>query len=97
MDFKKNIVTILVFVVSEFALEPKLESMLSDQWMVVVGKISIFSLLIPIEVLSARIIENRLSKSSNVNEKMYKNLLFSAIEDGIITDMERSILMSSAH
>lgn len=91
------VLAIILFVVSEFALEPKLESMLSDQWMVVVGKISIFSLLIPIEVLSARIIENRLSKSSNVNEKMYKNLLFSAYEDGIITDMERSILMSSAH
>lgn len=90
------VLAIILFVVSEFAIEPKLESMFSEQWLVVVSKISIFSLLIPIEILSARIIENNLSKSSNVNENMYKKLLASAYEDGIITDMERSLLTSSA-
>ena len=90
------ILAIILFVVSEFAIEPKLESMFSKQWIVVFAKISIFALLIPIEILSSSVIERNLSKSSGVNENMYKKLLISAYEDGIITDMERSLLTSSA-
>lgn len=81
---------------SEFAIEPKLESMFSNQWIVVFAKISIFSLLIPIELVTSSVIERNLSNSSGVNENMYPNLLISAYEDGIITYMERSILQSSA-
>lgn len=90
------ILAIILFVVSEFAIEPRLESMFSKQWVIVSAKISIFGLLIPIEILSSRMIERNLSKSSGVNENMYKKLLVSAYEDGIITDMERSLLTSSA-
>ena len=90
------ILAIILFVVSEFAIEPRLESMFSKQWVIVSAKISIFGLLIPIEILSSRMIERNLSKSSGVNENMYKKLLVSAYEDGIITYMERSLLTSSA-
>ena len=94
--FVTLILAIVLFVVSEFAIEPKLESMFSKEWVVVFAKISIFALLIPIEILSTTVIERNLSKSSDLNENMYKKLLVSAYEDGIITDMERSLLKSSA-
>jgi hypothetical protein len=94
--FVTLVLAIILFVVSEFAIDPKLESMFSNQWIVVFAKISIFALLIPIELITSSVIERNLSNSSGVNENMYTNLLISAYEDGIITDMERSILKSSA-
>jgi hypothetical protein len=61
-----------------------------------VAKIGIFSLLIPFEIIASRIIESGLSDSEDINAQMYRNLLISAYEDGIVTDMERAILQSSA-
>jgi len=52
--------------------------------------------LIPFEIIASRVIESGLTESGEINRMMYRKLLESAYDDGIITDMERNILNSSA-
>lgn len=90
------VVALVLFIISEFAIEPELEKSIENTLILQVAKIGIFSLLIPFEIIASRIIESGLTESEGINAQMYKNLLISAYEDGIVTDMERAILQSSA-
>jgi len=89
-------VALILFIISEFAIEPELEANIGNTLFLQVAKIAIFSLLIPFEIIASRVIESGLTESDEINIKMYRNLLESAYDDGIITDMERTILTSSA-
>ena len=73
-------------------LEEKIESGL----MLIVAKGMIFATLIPVEIIGSRLAERNLTESGKINESIYRDLLLSAYEDGIITDMERNLLQSSA-
>lgn len=90
------VVALVLFIISEFAIEPELEKSIENTLVLQVAKIGIFSLLIPFEIIASRIIESGLTDAEDINAQMYKNLLISAYEDGIVTDMERAILQSSA-
>ena len=87
--------TVLLFV-TECALEPILESKIESGFFLIVAKGLIFATLIPIEIIGSRIAERNLTESGKINESIYRDLLISAYEDGIITDMERNLLKSSA-
>ena len=50
----------------------------------------------PDEIIGSRLAERNLTESSKINESICRDLLLSAYEDGIITDMERNLLKSSA-
>jgi len=89
-------VALILFIISEFAIEPELEANIGNTLFLQVAKIAIFSLLIPFEIIASRVIESGLTESDVINIKMYRTLLESAYDDGIITDMERTILTSSA-
>ena len=89
-------VALILFIISEFAIEPELEATIENTLFLQVAKIAIFSLLIPFEIIASRVIESGLTESDEINIKMYRTLLESAYDDGIITDMERTILTSSA-
>ena len=91
------VVALVLFIISEFAIEPELEKSIDNTLILQVAKIGIFSLLIPFEIIASRVIESGLAESQDLNAQMYKNLLVSAYEDGIVTDMERAILLSSAN
>ena len=56
----------------------------------------IFATLIPVEIIGSRLAERNLTESGKINESIYRDLLLSAYEDGVITDMERNLLHSSA-
>lgn len=86
----------ILFFLSEFAIEPVLEKSIDNRFQLSIAKVSIFSLLIPIEILVSRYIESNLSEAEHLNEDMYRNLLVAAYEDGIITDMERALLYRSS-
>ncbi len=86
----------VLFFVTEFALEPILESKIESGFFLIVAKGLIFATLIPIEIIGSRIAERNLTESGKINESIYRDLLISAYEDGIITDMERNLLKSSA-
>lgn len=90
------VVALVLFIISEFAIEPELEKSIDNTLILQLAKLGIFSLLIPFEIIASRVIESGLSESQDLNTQMYKNLLVSAYEDGIVTDMERAILQSSA-
>lgn len=90
------ILAAILFFVSEFAIEPVLERSIDDRLQLALAKVSIFSVLIPIEILVSRYIESNLSEAEHLNEDMYRNLLEAAYDDGIITDMERTLLDSSS-
>ena len=90
------VVALILFIISEFAIEPELEATIENTLFLQVAKIAIFSLLIPFEIIASRVIESGLTESDEINIKMYRTLLESAYDDGIITDMERTILTSSA-
>ena len=64
--------------------------------MLIVAKGMIFATLIPIEIIGSRLAERNLTESGKINESIYRDLLLSAYEDGVITDMERNLLKSSA-
>ena len=85
-----------LFFVTEFALEPILESKIESGFFLIVAKGLIFATLIPVEIIGSRIAERNLTESGKINESIYRDLLVSAYEDGIITDMERNLLKSSA-
>lgn len=63
--------------------------------MLIVAKLGVLGLLVPTEIIVSRILENQVNEIGHVHEDMYKALLQSAYDDGIITDMERSLLNSS--
>jgi len=71
------VVAMVLFIISEFTLEPMLEESIENVALLQLAKLAIFSLLIPLE-------------------NMYERLLHSAYDDGIITDLERTLLTSSA-
>lgn len=86
----------ILFFVSEFAIEPVLERSIDNRLSLALAKVSVFSVLIPIEILVSRYIESNLSEAEHLNEDMYRHLLEAAYEDGIITDMERTLLDGSS-
>jgi len=90
------VVALVLFIISEFAIEPELEKSIENTLLLQISKIGIFSLLIPFEIIASRVIESGLTESGEINRMMYRKLLESAYDDGIITDMERNILNSSA-
>jgi hypothetical protein len=89
------VVAVVLFIISEFAVEPVLERRIDSTIALVVAKIAILGLLLPTEIIVSRLLENQVTNADSINEEMYLNLLMSAYEDGIITDMERAILDSS--
>ena len=90
------VVALVLFIISEFAIEPELEKSIENTLVLQISKVGIFSLLIPFELIASRVIESGLTESGEINRMMYRKLLESAYDDGIITDMERNILNSSA-
>ena len=90
-------VALVLFIISEFAIEPELEKSIGNKLILQLAKLAIFSLLIFFEIISSRVIESGFAKSHDLNIQMYKKLLASAYEGGIVTDMERAILLSSAN
>ena len=88
-------VAVVLFIISEFAVEPVLERRVQSTYALVMGKLAILGLLLPTEIIVSRLLENQVTNADSINEEMYLNLLMSAYEDGIITDMERTILNSS--
>lgn len=88
-------VAVVLFVISEFAVEPVLEREIANGAALVMSKIAILGLLLPTEIIVSRLLERQVTNVDNINEEMYLNLLLSAYEDDIITDMERAILESS--
>jgi len=90
------VVALVLFIISEFAIEPELEKSIENTLVLQISKIGIFSLLIPFELIASRVIESGLTESGEINRMMYRKLLESAYDDGIITEMERNILNSSA-
>ena len=88
------LVAVALFLASEFYLEPILERRISG-YMLIVAKLGVLGLLVPTEIIVSRILENQVNEIGHVHEDMYKALLQSAYDDGIITDMERSLLNSS--
>ena len=88
------LVAVVLFLASEFYLEPILERQISG-YMLIVAKLGVLGLLVPTEIIVSRILEKQVNEIGHVHEDMYKALLQSAYDDGIITDMERSLLNSS--
>ena len=88
------LVAVVLFLASEFYLEPILERRISG-YMLIVAKLGVLGLLVPTEIIVSRILEKQVNEIGHVHEDMYKALLQSAYDDGIITDMERSLLNSS--
>ena len=89
-------VAAILFLISEFAIEPILEESITNRLLLVLSKVAILGLLVPIEIITSKILESRVSNDSEINEGMYLKILQAAYEDGIITKMERSVLSSSA-
>lgn len=86
----------ILFFVTEFALEPILEEKIENGLFLIIAKGMIFATLIPVEIIGSRLAERNLTESGKINESIYRDLLLSAYEDGVITDMERNLLQSSA-
>ena len=86
----------ILFFVTEFALEPILEEKIESGFLLIIAKGMIFATLIPIEIIGSRLAERNLTESGKINESIFRDLLLSAYEDGVITDMERNLLQSSA-
>ena len=86
----------ILFFVTEFALEPILEEKIENGFFLIIAKGMIFATLIPVEIIGSRLAERNLTESGKINESIYRDLLLSAYEDGVITDMERNLLQSSA-
>lgn len=80
---------ILLFGVSEFAIEPRLEQSGVSQTVLVYQKVFILGGLVPIEVLVERFISRRLaSNASHVRIDMYTEVLELMLEDGVISEKE---------
>lgn len=85
-----------LFFLTEFALEPILEEKIESSFFLILAKGMIFATLIPVEIIGSRLAERNLTESGKINESIYRDLLLAAYEDGIITEMERTLLNSSA-
>ena len=90
------VVAMMLFIISEFTIEPVLEESVENVALLQLAKLAIFSLLIPLEIIASRIIEADMVNSDVINQNMYERLLYSAYDDGIITELERTLLTSSA-
>ena len=90
------IVAGLLFIISEFAIEPILENKIQNKIVLIFLKLLILGTLVPIEIIVSKILESNITHDDEINESMYLKILKAAYEDGIITDMERSVLRSSA-
>ena len=90
------VIAAALFFLTEFVFEPILEEHITSRFRLIVAKGLIFGTLIPVEIIGSRIAERKLTESGNINESIYRDLLASAYDDGIITDMERNLLKSSA-
>jgi len=90
------VVAMMLFIISEFTIEPVLEESIENVALLQLAKLAIFSLLIPLEIIASRIIEADMVNSDVINQNMYERLLYSAYDDGIITELERTLLTSSA-
>ena len=86
----------ILFFVTEFALEPILEEKIESGFLLIIAKGMIFATLIPVEIIGSHLAERNLTESGKINESIFRDLLLSAYEDGVITDMERNLLQSSA-
>lgn len=85
-----------LFFLTEFVLEPILEEKIESSFFLILAKGMIFATLIPVEIIGSRLAERNLTESGKINESIYRDLLLAAYEDGIITEMERTLLNSSA-
>ena len=90
------VIAAALFFLTEFVFEPILEEHITSRFRLLIAKGLIFGTLIPVEIIGSRIAERMLTESGNINESIYRDLLASAYDDGIITDMERNLLKSSA-
>ena len=88
-------VAISLFILSEFFLEAMLETRISNTGLLVLAKLSIFGTLFPLEAFVSKLLTGRITQDEDVNKSMYIDLLHSAFDDGIVTDMERKLLESS--
>lgn len=86
----------ILFFITEFALEPILEEKIENGLLLIIAKGMIFATLIPVEIIGSRLAERNLTESGKINESIFRDLLLSAYQDGVITDMERNLLQSSA-
>lgn len=77
-------------------IEPILERQLTSTVQLILAKAGIFAILIPVEIIATKLIEKNITSVGELNEKLYNNLLVSAYDDGVITEMERKLLHSSA-
>ena len=97
---KSIIITLIVagflFIISEFAIEPVLETKIDNKVVLISLKLLILGMLVPIEIIVSKILESNITKGDDINESMYIKILEAAYEDGVVTDMERSVLRSSA-
>ena len=89
------VVAVSLFILSEFFLEAMLETRISNTGLLVLAKLSIFGTLFPLEAFVSKLLTGRITQDEDVNKSMYIDLLHSAYDDGIITDMERKLLDSS--
>ena len=71
-------VAVVLFVISEFAVEPVLERRIENSAALVMSKIAILGLLLPTEIIVSRLLEAQVTNVDNINEEMYLNLLLSA-------------------
>lgn len=86
----------ILFFITEFALEPILEERIQNGLLLISAKGMIFATLIPVEIIGSHLAERNLTESGKINESIFRDLLLSAYQDGVITDMERNLLQSSA-
>ena len=89
------LVAVSLFIISEFFLEAMLETRISNTGLLTLAKLSIFGTLFPLESFISKLLTGRISQEEEVNKSMYVDLLHSAYDDGIITEMERKLLDSS--
>ena len=89
------LVAVSLFIITEFFLEAMLETRISNTGLLTLAKLSIFGTLFPLESFISKLLTGRISQEEEVNKSMYVDLLHSAYDDGIITEMERKLLESS--
>ena len=89
------LVAVSLFIISEFFLEAMLETRISNTGLLTLAKLSIFGTLFPLESFISKLLTGRISQEEEVNISMYVDLLHSAYDGGVITEMERKLLDSS--
>lgn len=89
------LVAVVLFLVSEFAIEPIIERNVGRGFPLVFSKILILGFLIPVEMVTSRILSAQVRQATDLIKARYLKLLEAAYDDGIITDLERTLLNSS--